>query len=62
MKGSNKMKVKIGNKIYCDDEEPIMIILSDYDKSNISSMLPECHKYCSFPDRYTEKEIKEFMK
>lgn len=56
------MKVKIGNKIYDPNEEPIMVILDPEDKSNIANMLPEATKYASFPDSSTEEEIKEFMK
>lgn len=42
------MKVKVGNKIYTSKEQPIMVILSDDDKSNIAAMLPEARKYCEF--------------
>lgn len=48
------MKVKVGNKIYDSENEPVMIILSDGDKKNIANMLPHCTKYCSFPDKYKE--------
>ena len=44
------MKVKIGDKIYDSAEEPVMVILTDGDKKNIANMLPECSKYCSYPD------------
>lgn len=55
------MKVKIGNKIYDGNDEPVMIILSDEDKKNITNMLPTATKYCSYPDDY-DGDIKEFMK
>ena len=55
------MKVKVGNKIYDGNKEPVMVILSDYDKSNISNMLPECTKYASFPIDCDGKEIEEWM-
>jgi len=55
------MKVKIGNKIYDAEEEPIMVILSKADKKNIASMLPEETKYCTFPNSYDEEKIDEFM-
>jgi len=56
------MKVKVGNKIYDPNDEPVMVILEDTDKENISSMLPECKKYCAFPDSMTAEEINEWMK
>jgi len=56
------MKVKIGDKIYDSNEEPIMIILSEDDKKNIGSMIPEATKYCSFPDTSDVEKVREFMK
>lgn len=51
------MKVKIGNVIYDSIKEPIMIILSDKDKLNISNMNKECTKFMSFPKDFDLKEI-----
>lgn len=56
------MKIKIGNKIYTSKDQPIMIILSDWDKQNISNMLPECTKYCEFDDNLSQGQVEEFMK
>lgn len=42
------MKVKIGNTIYNSNEEPIMLILSESDKENITNMATEAIKFCSF--------------
>ena len=56
------MKVKIGDKIYDSNEEPVMIILSEDDKKNIGNMVPQATKYCSFPDTCDIEKIKEFMK
>ena len=56
------MKVKIGDKIYDSEVEPIMVILSKSDRENISNMLPDATKYCSFPDGEPIENIKEFMK
>ena len=53
------MKVKIGNKIYDSTKEPIMLILEQCDKDNISNMSPKAHKFCSFPDSLDGKEGKE---
>lgn len=56
------MKVKIGNKIYDSREQPIMVILEDYNKKDISNMDKEAYKYCEFPDDISEIDIREFMK
>jgi hypothetical protein len=56
------MKVKIGDKIYDSENEPLMVILNDTDKDNIKNMLPTATKYCSFPDTIPLESIKEFMK
>ena len=56
------MLVKVGNKVYDSNKEPVMVVLSDEDKANISTMAPEHNKYCSFPDTgYTDEQIQEFM-
>jgi len=57
------MKVKIDDRIYDSENEPIMLILNDADKNNISNMGSQM-KYCSFPDddTWTEEQIREFMK
>lgn len=54
------MKVKIGDRTYDGDVEPIMIILSDADKENITNMNVSCTKYCVYPDDY-QGDIDEFM-
>jgi hypothetical protein len=56
------MKVKIGDKVYDPEKQPIMIILSEKDKENIANMSETATKYCCFPNKgYTEEEINEFM-
>lgn len=60
------MKVKIGDKVYDSTKEPIMLILSEADKANISNMpisdrYPNHRKYCSFPKGMDRKIIEEFM-
>ena len=56
------MKVKIGNKVYDAENQPIMVILSDKDKENIANMDENATKYCAYPDSgYSIEEIKEFM-
>ena len=56
------MKVKIGNKIYDGETEPVMVILSDSDKQNIKNMLAECTKYACFPEGLTEEFMTSWMK
>ena len=56
------MKVKIGDRVYDANEEPIMVILTEQDKVNILNMIPEATKYCVFPDTVDTELIKEFMK
>ena len=55
------MKIKVGNKIYDGEDEPVLVILSDSDKENIANMLPTATKYCSYPKDY-DGDIKKFMK
>lgn len=56
------MKVKIGDKTYDSNKEPIMIILSVKDKEDIKSMISSATKYCSFPENgFTEERILKFM-
>jgi hypothetical protein len=56
------MKVKIGNKIYDGNDEPIMVILGDDDKYNIENMPADCHKYLSYPENMSVEEAESFMK
>ena len=55
------MKVKIGDTIYDSNDKPIMLILSEEDKFNISNM-GEQTKYCSFPENINTNDIIKFMK
>jgi hypothetical protein len=55
------MKVKVGDKIYNGEDEPVMVILTDSDKKNIANMLPECTKYAMYPDEYKHVDIEEWM-
>lgn len=56
------MKVKIGNKVYDANEEPVMLILDDVDKKNISNMHPDKNKFVAFPDGMDIDKVREFMK
>jgi len=57
------VKVKIGDKIYDGNKEPVMIILEGNDKKNIANMLPECTKYLCYPKESfkTDEEAYEWM-
>lgn len=55
------MKVKVGDKMYSGDEQPIMVILTDGDKRNITNMLPEATKYAEYPDTYDQEEVLRWM-
>jgi len=56
------MQVKIGNKIYNSDYLPIMLLLSDKEKNNISNMSPGDEKYCSYnPEVISAQNVKRWM-
>ena len=56
------MKIKVGNKIYDGNKEPVMVTHTNQDKKNIANMLSSCTKYCMYPtDKYSEEDIKKFM-
>lgn len=55
------MKVKIGDKVFDGNKEPVMVILSDEDKLNIRHMRKTCMRYCSYPEGFDSDEIKEWM-
>ena len=54
------MKVKIGDKIYSCADQPIMLILEDFDKKYISNMDNQT-KYCSYPEGINSGYIERFM-
>ena len=54
------MIVKIGDKLFYSDNEPIMVVLSNEEKNLISNMGCQ-HKFCSFPQRCTPDQMQEFM-
>jgi len=56
------MIVKIGDKVYDAEEEPIMLILSDSDKENLANMHSDKNKFITFPEGMDIKEVREFMK
>lgn len=59
------MRVKIGNIWHeCQPGQPLMVELSDADKSNIANMPENAHRYAVFHDNaeLTENEMKEWVK
>jgi len=57
----NAMKVKVGNKVYDGNNEPVMVILTPEDKFNISHMEEHATKYCSYPEGTPHQKIIEWM-
>ena len=55
------MIVKVGDRFISGEDEPVMIILTETDKENISNMLPDATKYCVFPDGWDVRRAEEFM-
>jgi len=55
------MLVKIGNKIYNPNDEPIMVILSPQDRINIQCMPANGTRYAAFPKEVTREEAEKFM-
>lgn len=43
------MRVKIGNEWYSDNDQPIMIELTEGDKKNISNMAEGATRYAVYP-------------
>jgi hypothetical protein len=59
-----KMKVKVGDKVYDSLNEPIMLILNDKDKEKISGMVEVemLNQYCVHPDFMKKAEVIRFIK
>ena len=55
------MKVKIGEKIYDANEQPIMLILNATEKEQIANMEESARRYCQYPDHLNEDAIGEWM-
>lgn len=55
------MKVKIGNTYFDSDDQPIMVVLSDIDKRNITQMAPDSTKYCCYGKGHDMDEIESWM-
>jgi len=56
------MRIKVGNKVYSSEDQPIMVILTDQDKENINNMPKDAYRYCQYnTDKYDAKYILEWM-
>jgi hypothetical protein len=55
------MRVKIGDKIYDSNSEPILVIFDEEEKDLIRNMGDQ-KKFCSFPHTADTNEILKFMK
>ena len=46
------MRIKVGDKWFkCEPGQPIMVQLTDTDRQNIASMVPEASRYALFDDQ-----------
>jgi len=55
------MKVKIGDKVFDSNIEPIMLILSDEDKKNINAMHLDKHNFISYPSEMKSEDIRNWI-
>jgi len=56
------MWIKVGDKVYNSEDQPIMVILTDQDKENINNMSKDAYKYCQYDaDKYDAKYILKWM-
>ena len=55
------MKVKIGDKVYSPEEQPIMLILEPIDKLSIAHMKPDVTSNCWHPRDMTVEQVTAFM-
>ena len=57
------MKVKVGNRVYDCEDQPIMVILTTIDRANISRMTIEATRYAMFSGdcKMTKEEREQWM-
>ena len=55
------MQVKVGNTVYDGLNEPVMVILTDRDKTAILDLDIEDERYCHYPAGMKLKDINEWM-
>ena len=44
------MKVKVGDKIYDGEKEPVMVIMTPVELACTGNAGTNCSKFCSYPD------------
>jgi hypothetical protein len=59
--GRMAVKIKIGDKMYLTDNEPVMLIFTDQDKANIAAIHKDCDRIAYMPDTWTTEQEEEFM-
>ena len=55
------MRIKVRNRVYSGDIEPVMIIISEGEREQIANMAPGATKYCVYPDTWSVEDIKKWM-
>jgi len=55
------MRVKVGEEVYDGVNLPIMVILTEEDRFNISRMPKKAARYAQYPDTWTEEDIEGWM-
>ena len=56
------MLIKLENgELHSTDSEAIVLVISLDEIKNLVNMLPN-NRYCSFPRKVTEEEVREFMR
>jgi len=58
---NKNMKVKIGEHIYDSNNEPIMLILDETDKKNISNMHDDKFKFISHPKEMEPEDVRKWI-
>jgi len=60
------MKIKVGNKIYDGENEPVMVILTEKKKElfNENFLKTDAKKYCVYPDtkKWNDNNYKKIKK
>jgi hypothetical protein len=56
------MMVKVGNKTYNSEQEPLMIIFEESEKEMVSQMRKTDKKFCVHPESMTQDEVFKFMR
>jgi len=55
------MKIKIGNKIYSANSEPILVILDETDKFSIFNTSKGTTRFCAYPDSMRPEQLHKWL-